>query len=242
MKILGVIPARYNSKRLPGKPLREILGIPMIERTYKQSIKSKKLNDILVATDDERILNFCQNNMIPCELTNINSLTGTDRVREISTKIDADFYVNIQGDEPIIDPKAIDTIIDGFYENPGYEIYNLFKKIDDEEIIQSNTIIKTIINENNELVYMSRYPIPFNNSSDKLPYKLQQIPIYGFTKNALNIFSSSKKSLNEKYEDIEILRFLDKGLKVKMLETDATCISVDTEQDIIRVEKYLNQL
>ena len=242
MKILGVIPARYNSKRLPGKPLREILGVPMIERTYKQAIKSKKLSKILVATDDERILNFCQNKMIPCELTKTDSLTGTDRVKEISLKLDADLYVNIQGDEPIIDSKAIDTIINGFYENSGYEIYNLYKKIDDEEMIQSNTIIKTIINEKNELVYMSRYPIPFNNSSDKLPYKLQQIPIYGFTKNALNIFSSSKKTINEKYEDIEILRFIDKGLKVKMLETNATSISVDTEEDIIRVENYLNQL
>ena len=242
MKTLGVIPARYNSKRLPGKPLMKILGIPMIERTYNQAVKSKKLSHLLVATDDERIMNFCRHKKIPCELTGTDCLTGTDRMSEISLKFDADFYVNIQGDEPIIDPKAIDTIVDGFYENPGYEIYNLFKKIDDEEIIQSNTIIKTIINEKNELVYMSRYPVPFNNSSDKLPYKLQQIPIYGFTKNALNIFSSSKKSLNEKYEDIEILRFLDKGLKVKMLETDATCISVDTEKDIIRVEKYLNQL
>jgi len=241
-KILGVIPARYKSTRFEGKPLALIDGIPMIKRTYNQAKKSKLLDHLVVATDDDRIVDYCNSENIPTIMTTTDCLTGTDRLAQVANKLDYDLYINIQGDEPVIDPESISQIINT-YHNFGNEfmVYNLYKVITDMKEINSNTIIKVIVNEYDEVMYMSRLPIPFSNSKLVQDFK-QQIPVYGFTKDALIIFSNHKKTINEQFEDIELLRFIDLGYKIKMQETTVDSIAVDVPSDILKVENFLKKL
>ena len=239
LKTIGVIPARYKSSRFEGKPLCLINGIPMIKRTYLQAKKSKLLDKLVVATDDKRIEKFCKRENIPVVLTSKECLTGTDRIAEVAKKEFFDLYVNIQGDEPVIDPKSIDEVVSEYKKyGDKYIAYNLYKIIDNKDEIKSNTIIKVITNEKDELMYMSRLPIPYNKSNKNVKYK-KQVCVYGFTKTALEIFNKNIKTLNEQFEDIEILRFIDMGYKVKMKETFVDSIAVDIVEDIKKVEDYL---
>lgn len=239
LKIIGVIPARYKSSRFEGKPLCIIKNIPMIKRTYTQAKKSKLLNRLVVATDSDEIRNYCKSENIPVVMTSEDCLTGTDRIAEVSQTEHFDLYVNIQGDEPVIDPSSIDEVVEEFQKyGDKYIAYNLYKIIEDESEINSNTIIKTIVNEKDELMYMSRLGTPFNKSDKNALYK-KQVCVYGFTKEALKLFALRPKTLNEQYEDIEILRFLDMGYKVKMRETKVDSIAVDVPDDIKKVEKFL---
>ena len=241
-KIIGVIPARYKSSRFEGKPLCIIDGVPMIKRTYLQAKQSKFLDDLIVATEDKRIEDYCKKENIPVIMTSDNCLTGTDRIAEVSKSMDFDLYVNIQGDEPVIDPKSIEEIVNEYLKyGDEYIAYNLYKNIDEKDEIFANTIIKTIVNEKDELMYMSRLGVPFNKSNIEAKYK-KQICVYGFTKQALDVFSSRTKTLNEQYEDIEILRFVDMGYKVKMKETFVDSIAVDIPEDVEKVENFLKKL
>jgi len=238
-KILGVIPCRYESSRLPGKPLVKIKGIELIKRTYKQCIKSKVFDDLVVATDDIRIEKFCQREGMNVIMTSKECLTGTDRVAEVAEKMDYDLYINIQGDEPVIDPKSFDCIVEAYKQfGDKYIAYNGYKKITIEEEIPSWTIPKVIFNEQEELMYMSRLPVPYNKGKVSRDY-FKQVCVYGFTKKALKVFTQQGKTINEKHEDIEILRFVDLGHKVKMVRVEYDCIAVDVPEDILKVEKYL---
>lgn len=239
ISILGVIPARYKSSRFEGKPLVKINGIPMIKRTYLQASKAELLENLIVATDDMRIVEYCQSENIPVTLTSGDCLTGTDRVAEVAEKKSYDFYINIQGDEPVIDPVVITQLVKEYQQyGEKYIAYNLYKVITDDDAINSDTIIKVIVNELDELMYMSRLPVPYSNNKGS-PVFRQQIPVYGFTRNALKLFSEYKKTINEQYEDIELLRFIDLGHKLKMKETFADSISVDVPSDIKKVEKWI---
>lgn len=241
ISVLGVIPARYKSSRFEGKPLVEINGVPMIKRTYNQAKKSKLLDGLLVATEDKRILEYCESEGIPVMMTSSECLTGTDRLAEVAKKHHYDFYINIQGDEPVIDPESISQLINEYYSyGEEYIVYNLYKVITDINEINSKTIIKVIVNESDEMMYMSRLPIPFSNTSLVPDFK-QQIPVYGFTSKALDVFSQQPKTVNEKFEDIELLRFVDLGYKLKMCETFVDSIAVDVPSDVIKIEKYLEK-
>lgn len=241
LTILGVIPARFKSSRYEGKPLALINGIPMIKRTYEQAKKSKLLDELVVATEHEKIKNYCDNENIPVIMTTDNCLTGTDRIAEVALEKHFDLYVNIQGDEPVIDPLSIDEVVNEYkiYKDE-YVAYNLYKIIDENSEVTSDTIIKTIVNEKDELMYMSRLGVPFNKSEKKVEHK-KQVCVYGFTKKALELFSSRNKTLNEQFEDIEILRFVDMGYKVKMKETFVDSIAVDVPDDVQKVEEFLKQ-
>jgi len=241
LRILGVIPARYNSSRFQGKPLCLINNVPMIKRTYDRVKKSKLLDKLVVATDDLKIKKYCEKENIPVVMTSDKHLTGTDRIAEVAQMEKYDLYINIQGDEPVIDVRSIDQIVDEYKKGPGdYDIYNLYKNIDNPLEVDSSTIIKVIVNENSELVYMSRYPVPFNQSKS-LSLHSKQVCVYGFTKKALSIFAKQSKTCNEKFEDIELLRFLDLGYQVKMIETTVDSIAVDVPDDVKKVEDFLNQ-
>jgi 3-deoxy-D-manno-octulosonate cytidylyltransferase len=241
LTIIGVIPARFKSSRYEGKPLALINGVPMIKRTYEQAKKSKLLDELVVATEHEKIKNYCESENIPVVMTTDNCLTGTDRIAEVALEKHFDLYVNIQGDEPVIDPLSIDEVV-GEYKiyKDEYVAYNLYKTIDENSEIHSDTIIKTIVNEKDELMYMSRLGVPFNKSKDEAKYK-KQVCVYGFTKKALELFSSRSKTVNEQFEDIEILRFVDMGHKVKMKETFVDSIAVDIPTDVQKVEEFLKQ-
>jgi len=245
IKVLCIIPARYKSSRFEGKPLVKINGIPMIKRTYMQAAKSQLLDNIVVATEDERIFDFCISEGINAVMTSDDCLTGTDRLAEVVQKPEYknyDLYFNVQGDEPIIDHMVIDQLVNEHKKyGDKYIAYNLYKIIDNETEINSNTIIKVIVNENDELMYMSRLPVPFSNSGLTSIHKMQ-VPVYGYTSKALEIFSNYSKTINEQFEDIELLRFVDLGYKLKMSETTATSIAVDVPSDISKVENKLNRM
>ena len=239
LRIVGIIPARYKSSRFPGKPLAMIGGIPMIERTYHQARLSEKIEELVVATDDKRIEAFCFDREIPVVMTSSDCLTGTDRIAEVAARISADLYVNIQGDEPVIDPVAIDQIVDAFCcYGDDYMVYNLYKEVEGDDEITSDSIIKVIVNEKDELVYMSRLGVPFDKSGQQ-PTHNKQVCVYGFTRQALELFASREKTINERHEDVEILRFIDMGYKVKMLPTQCSSIAVDNPEDVKKVELYL---
>jgi len=213
----------------------------MIKRTYMQAKQSQLLDRLVVATDDPKIEEYCKKEHIPVIMTSSNCLTGTDRIAEVAQRESFDLYVNIQGDEPVIDPGTIDSIVEEYRRyGDRYIAYNLYKVIDDMQEVKSETIIKTVVNEKDELIYMSRHPIPFSKIQETPTYK-KQVCVYGFTKRALSLFASRDKTLNEKYEDIEILRFVDMGYKVKMRETNADSIAVDIPDDVQKVERYLQQ-
>lgn len=241
LRILGVIPARYQSSRFPGKPLALIAGVPMLERTYRRVCDMPMLDNVVVATDDCKIFDFCRQQGIPVEMTSSGCLTGTDRITEIANKLEYDFYINIQGDEPVIDPQTIAAIV-AEYQKYGnkYIAYNMYKEIDEKEELNSPNSIKVIVNEADELIYMSRCPAPFNKSGKESIKYYKQVCVYGFTREALFEFKNYPKTCNERYEDIEILRFIDLGYKVKMIKTDSSSIAVDAPEDILKVEEFLN--
>ncbi|MDD6056232.1 MAG: 3-deoxy-manno-octulosonate cytidylyltransferase [Helicobacter sp.] len=240
MNALGIIPARFASSRFPGKPLAKIAGIPMLKRTFTQAKKAKLLSDVLVATDSKEIMDFCKKESIKAALTSQNCQCGTDRLAEISQNLKADFYINIQGDEPIINPNCIDEIITLAINFPHYHAFNLYKICNSTQA-KRDTIIKMILNKDDELLYASRFPIPFSKSA-KIPIFYNQVCVYAFTQEALKCYGADKqKSKNEKYEDIEILRLLDLGFKVKMKEVSYESIAVDIPSDIELVEEYLKK-
>ncbi len=238
MRIIGVIPARFASSRFPGKPLALINGVPMIKHTYTQALGAKSLDTLIVATDSEEIECYCHSQAIPVMMTSPTHLTGTDRVAEVATRLPADLYINIQGDEPLIQPQSIEEVIAEFASyGDSYMAYNLYKSADSKEA-QSPHTIKVITNTQDELLYMSRTLIPHSKQGKEVMYK-KQVCVYGFSPQALKIFARHKKTYNESYEDIEILRFLELGFKVKMKETQYSSISVDTPSDVARVKEAL---
>lgn len=244
MKIVAVIPARYDSSRFPGKPLADILGKPMIWWVYQQCLKVEDFNEVIVATDDERIFNSCQSLNMKVMMTDKNHPTGTDRVGEIAEKIFADLYVNIQGDEPLLEPETIRAAILPFYEDDSLQISNLMTKIKNPVDAINPTVPKVIVNKENYGIYLTRVAAPYPKSSVSYDY-YKQVCVYGFTRQALNFFCNYGKKYGkahiESIEDIEILRFIENGFKVKYVEVDSETIAVDTKKDLERVKKFLSE-
>ena len=238
MKILGVIPARYNSSRLMGKPLADINGKPMIWHTYNQVKQVKDFYDVIVATDDVKIEQECINLNINVVRTLSEHKTGTDRVGEVASKIKADLYVNIQGDEPLIEPQTIKEAIKPFYDNPKLQITNLMTKIDNTVEIINPSIIKVVVNRQWEGVYLSRNPIPYPKGDIEYFY-YKQVCVYGYKPEVLRIFNKTAIGRNERIEDIEILRFIENGYKVQYILVDTKSIAVDTPNDLEKVRRLL---
>lgn len=238
MKIAFVIPARYKSSRFPGKPLKKILGIPMLLRTYKQCLKAVGKEDLFVATESQKIINFCKINDIQFCLTSKNCLTGTDRVAEFSKKKKYTNFINIQGDEPIFNPQDLLKVLRQTKKNPNL-VLGGFCRIRNKSDYFSPNIPKIVLDKNNYLLYMSRASIPFGKTN-KFQKSFRQVCIYSYPKKKLNIFYKRKTKPNlEKIEDLELLGFLENNIKVKMIKLSDKSISVDHPSDIKKVEKKL---
>ena len=236
---LLVIPARYKSKRFPGKPLAEIKGVAMLKRTFIQCTKAISKKNIIIATDDLKIQKYCFKNDMPVFMTSKKCLTGTDRVVEVAKKKFFDFYVNVQGDEPIFNPLDIKNLIMNMYKNPN-SVLTGFCKITDKKIFESKNIPKVIVGYKNDLLYMSRKPIPNNGLNRRLKlFPNRQVCAYSFPRKLLLKFPKKNKTPLEKLEDIEILRFLELGIPVKMVKMSSKSIAVDIPSDILKVEKQL---
>jgi|TARA_Y100000389_G_C17465886_1_gene525496 3-deoxy-manno-octulosonate cytidylyltransferase (CMP-KDO synthetase) len=236
-KFFVVIPARLKSTRLPNKPLIKIKGKELILRTYEQCVKAVNKKQIIVATDSQKILNFCKKNNINGIITSKKCLTGTDRVAQVAKKIKADFYINLQGDEPFFNPKDLKKIINYALKNPN-QIVNGYSNINDKISFRNPSIPKVVFDKNNYLIYMSRAAIPTTKKND-FKKAWRQICVYSFPRKVLLKSNRSKKTPIEQIEDIEILNFIENGYKVKMLKLSNSSLAIDTPQDLKKAEKLL---
>jgi 3-deoxy-manno-octulosonate cytidylyltransferase (CMP-KDO synthetase) len=235
---LIVIPARYESSRLPGKPLIDLMGKSMILRTYEKCIEVVPKANVIVATDDVRIYDHCLNHSIGVLMTSDSCLTGTDRVAEVAQVIKAEYYINVQGDEPLFNSNDILKVLESIKSNDG-KIINGYCSIKSSEEFFSTSIPKVVFRPDGRLLYMSRSPIPGNKNGDFVKGN-RQVCVYAFPQEALKNFSEQKtKTALEEEEDIEILRFLEMGYEVFMIELSDDSIAVDNPND---VEKVLNRL
>ena len=239
MKIIGVIPARYKSSRFPGKPLMDICGKPMIWWVYQQCLKVPEFSEVYVATDDDQIEAACKELNVNVIMTSDKHPTGTDRVGEVARKVPADLYVNIQGDEPMIEPETVSKAIYPFYKNPELQITNLMTEIKNPVDAINITIPKVITNRDNIGIYLTRSLAPYPKGSIDYNY-YKQVCVYGFKPEALRFFCESPRGKIESIEDIEILRFIEAGYRVQYVEVDSETIAVDTINDLERVRKIMS--
>ncbi|MCM1231782.1 MAG: 3-deoxy-manno-octulosonate cytidylyltransferase [Ruminococcus flavefaciens] len=238
MVIIGVIPARYESSRFPGKPLADICGKPMIWWVYQQCKKVEDFDAVYVATDDQRIFEACKSLNVEVVMTSNTHKTGTDRIGEVARKIPADLIVNIQGDEPLLEPSTIKAAIQPFYMNHNLEISNLMTKIKDPVDAVNFTVPKVITNKDGIGIYLTRATAPYPKGSLNYSY-YKQVCVYGFKPDALQFYCDYGmkygKAKIEAIEDIEILRFIENGYKVQYTEVDSDTVAVDTPNDLEKV-------
>lgn len=236
MEILGVIPARMKSSRFPGKPLADICGKPMVARVYEAARKTTSLTQVVVATDSPEIVESCQRLNIPSIMTDTNHRTGTDRVAEVSNEIRADMYVNIQGDEPLIEPKVIDAAVNGLKSDDQYPVVNLCMRIDRLSDLVDATVPKVVKGPNGRAVFLSRAAVPYPKNPDSAVY-YRQVCVYAFRLEALQQFARLIPGPIEEAEDIELLRFIEHGIPVRMIEVRTCSFGVDTPSDLGRARR-----
>ena len=242
MNVTLIIPARYNSSRFPGKPLAKILGKEMILRVLETCNKSLSKKKIFVATDNEKIRKFVKRKNFNVIMTPKSCRTGTDRVAEAAKKINSNIIINVQGDEPNINHNDIKKIISAKKKFPNHVICG-YTQITKSESPKNLNLPKVVLNENSDLIYISRLPVPGSkNRKDALKY-YKQVCIYGFNKKQLFKFKKfgKKRSRLESREDIEILRFFELNIPIKMIRLSSSSIAVDIKSDIKKLEKYLKK-
>ena len=241
-RIVGIIPARYQSSRFPGKPLALLLGKPMILYVAEITACALGKKNTWVATDDQRIADVVESAGFNVAITSETALTGTDRVWETAKQVKADIYVNIQGDEPLLNPKDIELIF-AEKKKRGKGVVNGMCRLLPHEDPSNVNIPKVITTENHRMVYMSRSAIPgFKSCHNKPEYYMKQVCIYAFTYEELEAFGGfGRKGTLEKHEDIEILRYLDLSIPVFMVETGGTSLAVDIPEDVPIVEEALRR-
>jgi 3-deoxy-manno-octulosonate cytidylyltransferase (CMP-KDO synthetase) len=240
MKIICVIPARYESSRFEGKPLSDICGKPMIWWVYQQALKVKEFSEVYVATDDARIEKVCLSYKMNVVMTSDSHQTGTDRVGEVARKIAADLVINIQGDEPLIEPETIRQAIVPFLDNESLKVTNLMTRIKDPVDVVNFTVPKVITNKEGIGIYLTRSTAPYPKGKIDYDY-YKQVCVYGFKPDALEFFCNSPRGKIEEIEDIEILRFIESGYKVQYIEVDSNSIAVDTPKDLAKVIHYIKE-
>ena len=243
MNIIGVIPARYKSSRFEGKPLADICGKPMIWWVYRQAKKVQEFSHVYVATDDSRIFQMCQNLDIEVIMTSEKHRTGTDRIGEVAEKVPSDLIVNIQGDEPLLEPDTIRAAIRPFHSNPDLQVSNLMAKITDPVYVVNFTVPKVIANKEGIGIYLTRATAPYPKGSIDYSY-YKQVCVYGFKPEALKFFCDYGKKYGkakiEAVEDIVILRFIENGYKVQFIEVSSDSVAVDTPNDLERVRTIVS--
>ncbi|RTR35982.1 3-deoxy-manno-octulosonate cytidylyltransferase [Shewanella canadensis] len=234
MKYAVVIPARYQSSRFPGKPLVDILGKSMIQRVWERCCAAVGQEKVYIATDSEKIRSVALQFGAQVLMTSSQCLTGTDRLAEANNQLDCDFIINVQGDEPLIEPNDILSVLAKYQEMPN-TVINAMCEITLEEEFRSFNVPKVVASKTGNLLYMSRSPIPITkNGGYTFGYK--QVCIYAFSREHLEFFAKNDKKTDiEEVEDIEILRFLENDITVKMIKVDSASIAVDVPSDVNRV-------
>ena len=240
MKILCVIPARYASTRLPGKPLADIVGKPMIQHVYERSAQATIPQQVVVATDDEKVFQAVQQFGGKVVMTSSEHQTGTDRLAEVASKYaEVDVIINVQGDEPLIDPKLIDELAQEFLNDTALQMASVMSIMDTEDY-QNPNAVKVVTDINNNALYFSRSLLPYPRVAGKANvYK--HIGIYAYKKDFLLKFAKLEPTPLEQSESLEQLRALENGYKIKMIKTKAKFIGVDSIEDLQTVNELLRK-
>jgi len=234
--VLGVIPVRYNSSRLPGKPLIPLRGKPLIQRVYERASKSKFLNRLMVATDDQRIKDKVKDFGGEVVLTSQKPRTGSDRVAEAVRNLNYDLVLNIQGDEPFLKPEMLDQLINFMQKNKNVQMGTLAKKVKDKDFFKNPDRVKVVMDKNGNAIYFSRFSIPFQRKKEKINY-YEHIGVYAFRKKFLSKYSQLKQTPLEKSESLEQLRVLENGYRIKVLLTKYGSKSINSYVDLKGLKK-----
>jgi 3-deoxy-manno-octulosonate cytidylyltransferase (CMP-KDO synthetase) len=236
-RIVGVIPARFESQRLPGKVLLNIGNKTMIQWVYERARKSPLFGRLLVATDSEKVRQHCESQGIPVMVTQGHS-SGTDRLHEVMDRTDGDIYVNIQGDEPTIRADHIELLLRPIIARKA-EVTTLKVAID-AVIAQDPNVVKVVTDNHGKALYFSRFPIPFDRDAKGRNCFFKHIGLYGYTRSALNTFHGLPQSTLELTEKLEQLRYLENGVSILVSETPFDTIGVDTELDLALAAEFLS--
>lgn len=239
MRVIGVIPARYGSSRLPGKPLKDICGKPMIWWVYERVSKAKRIDNVIVATDDERIVSVLKDYDIPHVMTRSDHPTAANRIAEVAEKVSGDFYLQLNGDEPLIDEKLVDRVVP---EEVVLDVEfgtNIITKMLNPAEVNDQSNIKVVFDCNYHALYMSRFPIPAPAKEINFCY-YKHVGIIGYNKKMLDFYQHSKPGRFESIEGIDTLRFIDYGKKLQFIPVeDCRTLSVDTEMDLAKVREII---
>ncbi len=240
-RILGVIPARFASTRFPGKALASLAGRTMIQHVWERASLSRYLTDLVIATDDERIAAEARRFGARVRMTSSIHPTGTDRLAEVASAVEASLYVNIQGDEPLINPEAIDAAILPLTDDPDLAMGTLRKKIDFQDEINNPNVVKVVTNLMGDAIYFSRSPIPFERDGRSgLPIYYKHIGLYVYRRDLLLKYPDLEVGPLEEAERLEQLRALENGFRIRVVDTEYESLGVDTPADLERVNKIFS--
>lgn len=241
VRVVVVIPARYASTRLPGKPLVSLAGKPMIQRVYERAKLAQRADRVVVATDDERIVKAVEGFGGEARMTRSDHRTGTERVAEVAAHEEGDVFVNVQGDEPLLDPVAIDTAVASLLEEPAAAIGTVATPIKTPADIMDPNVVKTVLDFDGNALYFSRAPIPWvRDTASKIQVRhLKHLGLYVFQREALLEYPTLPQGELERIEQLEQLRWLENGWKIRVAEVEHDAVSVDVPEDVKRVEKLL---
>jgi len=234
MKKIALIPARVESKRFHGKLLKKLSGVPIIIRTYQSAIRTNLFDDVFVVTHNNQIIDLIKSINGKCLKSSQSHESGTDRIAEVAIDLKYDIIVNLQGDEPFIDRLSIEELLNGFNDKK-VQMASLMRDFKDKNELNDSNNVKVIVDKDNYSINFSRFPM--NSYSDN--YK--HIGVYAFRKETLIEFSKMEKTLMEKKEKIECLRYIENGKKIKMFKTDFSGVSIDTPEDLIKAEEYIRK-
>jgi len=243
MDVIGVIPARHSSTRFKGKVLADIMGKPMLQHVWERAKASRILDDLIIACDDEIIQKAAIKFGAKTVMTSKEHACGTDRISEVVNPLDVKVVVNIQGDEPLINPIMIDNVARALLEDSSLSMATIMKKIEDPAEITDPNVVKVVVGKNNLALYFSRAPIPYlaPNAEIKEAAYYKHIGLYGYTKDFLFTYKNLPVSNLERTEKLEQLRVLAEGFKIKVIETKFDTISVDTPEDLERLKVLLQK-
>ena len=242
-KVIVVIPARYGSVRLPGKPLISLAGKPMIQRVVERARLAERADRIIVATDDERIVKAVEGFGGEARMTRAEHRTGTERVAEVAAREKGDVFVNVQGDEPLLDPHAIDVAVNSLLEEPQASISTVATPIKTPADIMDPNVVKAVLDFDGNAIYFSRAPIPWvRDTTNKIQVRhLKHLGLYVFQREALLEYPTLPQGELERIEQLEQLRWLENGWKIRVAEVQHDAVSVDVPEDVARVEKLLQK-
>ena len=241
--VWAVIPSRYGAVRLPGKPLVDIAGKPMIQHVWERVSRATKLAKVVVATDDERIRAAVQSFGGEAIMTRTDHRSGTDRVAEVAASAQADVFINVQGDEPLVSPEAVDALVDAIAGDESVQLATLAVPLQYTKDIMDPNIVKVVLDFNGDALYFSRAPIPWVRDTKNTVHArhLKHLGLYAYRKEALLDYNTLPPGDLERVEQLEQLRWMENGYKMRVAETEHDAVSVDVPEDVERVEKLMRE-